>query len=212
MLAYTSSKSGSMQAYVKHGILQGDETMVTDGAPLRNLSGWTADGRELIFSRDNKETGTDIYAVAVEGDHKLRPLVVAPFDQDVASLSPDGKWLAYVSDESGQSEVFVQAMNDPNTRAQISSEGGLFPRWARSGNELFFLAKDGLMSVKFAPGNALNPGKPVKLFQDKKAWSGYDVAADGRFVVAVEADDKVTGSQLNVILNWFEELKQAQPK
>ena len=68
------------------------------------------------------------------------------------------------------------------------------------------------MSVKFAPGNALNPGKPMKLFQDKRAWSGYDVAADGRFVVAVEAEDKVTGSQLNVILHWFEELKQAQPK
>jgi hypothetical protein len=103
-------------------------------------------------------------------------------------------------------------MNDPKTRAQISSEGGLWPRWARSGNELFFLAKGGLMSVKFAPGNELNPGKPVKLFQDKRAWSGYDVAADGRFVAAVEADDKAAGSQLNVILHWFEELKQTQPK
>jgi eukaryotic-like serine/threonine-protein kinase len=212
MLAYTSSKSGIMQAYVKHGIVQGDETMVTDGTGVRNLFGWTADGREVIFSRDSKETGTDIYAVAVEGDRKPRPLVVAPFDQDGASLAPDGKWLAYVSDESGQGEVFVQAMNDPKTRAQISSEGGLWPRWARSGNELFFLAKGGLMSVKFAPGNELNPGKPVKLFQDKRAWSGYDVAADGRFVAAVEADDKAAGSQLNVILHWFEELKQTQPK
>jgi Tol biopolymer transport system component/predicted Ser/Thr protein kinase len=212
MLAYTSSKSGNLQVYVKHGIVQGDETMVTDGAGFRSLFGWTADGRELIVSRDNKETGADIYAAAVEGDHKSRSLVVAPFNQNAASLSPDGKWLAYVSDESGQAEIFVQAMNDANTRAQISSEGGLFPRWARSGNELFFLAKDGVMSVKFTPGNALNPGKPVKLFQDKKAWSGYDVAADGRFVAAVEADDKAAGSQLNVILHWFEELKQAQPK
>ena len=212
MLAYTSSKSGNMQAYVKHGIVQGDETMVTDGTGVRNLFGWTADGRELIFSRDNKETGTDIYAVSVEGDHKPRPLVVAPFNQYAASLSPDGKWLAYVSDESGQGEVFVQAMNDPNRRAQISSEGGLSPRWARSGNELFFLSKNKLMSVKFPPGGALNPGKPTFLFEEKRGWSGYDVAADGRFVVAVEADDKVTGSQLNVILHWFEELKQAQPK
>jgi hypothetical protein len=212
MLAYTSSKSGNMQAYVKHGIVQGDETMVTDGTGVRNLFGWTADGRELIFSRDNKETGTDIYAVSVEGDHKPRPLVVAPFNQYAASLSPDGKWLAYVSDESGQGEVFVQAMNDPNKRAQISSEGGLSPRWARSGNELFFLSKNKLMSVKFPPGGALNPGKPTFLFEEKRGWSGYDVAADGRFVVAVEADDKVTGSQLNVILHWFEELKQAQPK
>jgi hypothetical protein len=68
------------------------------------------------------------------------------------------------------------------------------------------------MSVKFAQGTALNPGKPVRLFQDKRTWSGYDVAADGRFVVAVETDDKATSSQLNVILHWFEELKQSQPK
>ena len=212
MLAYSSSKSGNIQAYVKHGVVQGDETMVTDGTAFRNLFGWTPDGRELILSRENKDTGVDIYAVAVEGDHKPRPIVATPFNQAEASISPDGKWLAYVSDESGQPEVFVQAMNDPNIRGQISSEGGHEPRWARSGNELFFRAKEGLMSAKFAPGSALNPGKPVKLFEDKRTWSGYDVAPDGRFVVAVDADDKATGSQLNVILNWFEELKQNQPK
>jgi len=213
MLAYHSSKSGAVQVYVKHGILQGDDVALTDSPEYKDEYGWTPDGREIIFSRNNKDKGYDLYAVAVEGDHKLRLLVEGgSFNKGDASLSPDGKWLAYVSDESGQNEVFVQSMSDPNTRAQISSAGAIAPRWARSGNELFFLAKDGLMSVKFAPGNALNPGKPVKLFQDKKAWSGYDVAADGRFVVTVEADDKATASQLNVILHWFEELKQAQLK
>src|ERR1700735_671207 len=212
MLAYSSSKSGNIQAYVKHGVVQGDETMVTDGTAFRNLFGWTPDGRELILSRENKDTGVDIYAVTVEGDHKQRPIVATPLHQAEASISPDGKWLAYVSDESGQPEVFVQAMNDPNIRGQISSGGGRAPARARSGNELFFRAQDGLMSVKFVPGTTLNPAKPVKLFEDKRHWSGYDVAADGRFVVGVEADDKATGSQLNVILHWFEELKQSQPK
>jgi serine/threonine protein kinase len=212
MLAYYSSKSGTMQVYVKHGIVQGDEIMVTDDPGFKEVYGWTPDGREVIFSRESKDTGYDLFAAAVEGDHKVRPLVVAPFNQFDASVSPDGKWLAYVSDESGQAEIFVQSMSDPNMRAQISSGVAASPRWARSGNELFFRAKDGLMSVKFAPGTALNPGKPVKLFQDKRAWSGYDVAADGRFVVAIEAEDKVANSQLNVILHWFEELKQAQPK
>jgi eukaryotic-like serine/threonine-protein kinase len=212
MLAYHSSKSGTVQVYVKHGIVQGEETMVTDGPGFKELEGWTPDGREIIFGRENKDTGWDLYAAAVEGDHKPRPLVVAPFNQADASLSPDGKWLAYVSDESGQNEVFVQAMNDPNTRAQISSEGATAPRWARSGNELFFLSKNRFMSVKFAPGSALNPGKPVMLFEEKRALRGYDVAADGRFVVALDADEKGTGNQINVILHWFEELKEAQPK
>ena len=212
MLAYDSSKSGHQQVYVKHGIVQGAEVMVTDGPENKEFYGWTPDGREVIFGRQNKDTGWDLYAAAVEGDHKLRPLVVAPFNQLGARLSPDGKWLAFVSDESGQNEIFVQAMNDPSTRAQISSEGGENPRWARSSNELLFTSKNRLMSVKLAPGTTLNPGKPVMLFEDKKDWSGYDIAADGRLVVARDADTKGVGSQINVVLHWFDELKQGQPK
>jgi serine/threonine-protein kinase len=212
MLSYYSSKSGHMQVYVKHGILQGEETMVTDGPESKVVYDWTPDGREIIFARKNKDTGWDLYAVAVEGDHKPRPLVVAPFDQADASISPDGKWLAYVSNESGQEELFVQAINDPNMRAQISSEGGTDPRWARSGNELLFLSKRRLMSVKFAPGGGLNPGKPVQLFEDKAPWLSYDVAPDGRLVVARDASDKAPATQINVVLHWFEELKQDQRK
>jgi serine/threonine protein kinase len=212
MLAYSSSKSGQMQVYVKHGILQGEETTVTDGPDTKALWDWTPDGREIIFGRQNKDTGWDLYAVAVEGDHKARPLVVAPFEQGRARVSPDGKWLAYVSDESGQGEVFVQAMSDPNTRTQISSEGGTEPRWAHSSNDLLFRSKDRLMSVKFAPGGGLNPGKPVMMFEDKAEWLGYDVAPDGRLVVARDASDKAPATQINVVLHWFDELTQGQPK
>ncbi len=167
MLGYDSSKSGHQQVYVKHGIVQGEEAAVTDGPEEKEFYGWTPDGREVIFGRQNKDTGWDLYAAAVEGDHKPRPLVVMPFNQRSARLSPDGKWLAYVSDESGQGEIFVQAMSDPSTRAQVSSGGGDEPRWARSSNELFFQSKNRIMSVKFAPGGGLNPGKPTQLFEDK---------------------------------------------
>ena len=206
MLGYNSSKSGSQQVYVKHGIVQGEETTVTDGPEEKEFFGWTPDSREIIFSRKNKDTGWDLYAAAITGDHKPRPLLVAPFDQHDAALSPDGKWLAYVSDESGQPNVFVQSMSDPDTRAQVSSDGGSTPRWARSSNELFFWSKHRLMSVKFA-GGGLDPGKPTVLFEDKKDWAGYDVAADGRFLVARDADTNGAGTQINVVLNWFEELK-----
>jgi serine/threonine-protein kinase len=207
-LGYDSSKSGHQQVYVKWGIAQGGETVATDGPENKEFYGFTPDGREIIFARKNKDTGWDLYAAAVEGDHKPRPLVEAPFDQRNACLSPNGKWLAYVSDESGQSEVFVQSMSDPGVRAQISSEGGTDPRWMRSGSEMLFLAKDRVMSVKFAPGGALNPGKPTLFFEDKREWGGYDVAPDGRLVVAREADAKGTGSAINVVLGWFDELKR----
>ena len=212
MLAYDTSKSGHQQVWIKHGVTQGDEVAVTDGPEFKELDGWTPDGREIIFNRQTKDTDWDIYAAAVEGDHKVRPLVVAPFKQGLAQVSPDGKWLAYVSDESGQGEVFVQAMNDPGTRAQVSSEGGTQSRWARSGNELFFLNKHKLMSVKLAPGNALNPGKPTLLFEDKKDWTGYDVAPDGRLVVARDSDTNPAENQINVVLHWFDELKQEGQK
>ena len=209
MLGYDSSKSGHQQIYIKHGVVQGTETVVTDGPEDKEFYGWTPDGREIIFARQNKDTGWDLYAAAVEGDHKPRPLVVMPFNQNGARLSPDGKWLAYVSDESGQPEIFVQAINDPDTRAQVSSEGGTAPRWAGS-NELLFLSKSRVMSAKFSPGVALNPGKPVLLFEDKRHWGGYDVAKDGRLVVAREADN--TGTQINVVLGWFDEIKREQRK
>jgi Tol biopolymer transport system component/predicted Ser/Thr protein kinase len=213
MLGYDSSKSGHQQVYVKHGIAQGDETAVTDGPEDKEFYGWTPDGREIIFARHNgKDTGWDLYAAALEGDHKVRPLVVMPFNQSGARLSPDGKWLAYVSDESGQSEVFVQAMSDPNIRSQISSEGGDNPRWARSSSELLFQSKNRVMSVKFAAGGGLNPGKPILLFEDKRDWGGYDVGADGRLLVVREADNNGTGTQINVVLHWFDELKQEQRK
>jgi serine/threonine protein kinase/Tol biopolymer transport system component len=212
MLGYDSSKSGHQQVYVKHGVAQGEEVVVTEGPENKEFYGWTPDGREVIFGRQNKDTGWDLYAAAVEGDHKPRSLVVMPFNQNGARLSPDGKWLAYVSDESGQGEIFVQAMSDPSTRAQVSSGGGDDPRWARSSNELFFRSKNRVMSVKFAPGGELKPGKPILLFEDKRQWSGLDVAADGRLVVTREAENNGTGTQINVVLHWFDEVKARAQK
>jgi len=207
MLAYDSSMSGHQQVYVKHDTAQGSDEAVTDGVENKALYDWTKDGREVVFGRQNKGAGWDIYAALIHGDHKTRPLVEAPFNQTDACVSPDGKWLAYVSDESGQDEVFVQAMNAPGTRVQISRDTGSEPRWARSGNELLYLSKDWVMSVKFAPGAALNPGKPVVLFEDKRDWSGYDLARDGRLLVARKAEDKGGGTQINVVLHWFDEME-----
>jgi eukaryotic-like serine/threonine-protein kinase len=207
MLAYDSSKAGNQQVYVKQDIGEASNEVVTDGPENKALYDWTTDGREVIFGRKNKDTGWDIYAASVQGDHKTRLLVEAPFNQIEARVSRDGNWLAYVSDESGQNEVFVQAINDPGARVQISRDTGSDPRWAHSGKELLYLSKDRLMSVKFAPGTALNPGKPVVLFEDKRDWSGYDLASDGRLLVAREAEEKGTGAQLNVVLHWFDEME-----
>src|SRR2546425_9038414 len=207
MLAYDSSKTGQQQVFVKPASGQGPERMVTDGPENKELYDWTANNREVIFGRENKESGWDLYAAAVEGNHQPRPLVVGPFNQTQARASPDGKWLAYVSDESGQQEVFVQAIDDPSVRVQISREGGSGPRWARSGKELFYGTETQIFSVTFAAGKNFRPSKPTLLFQDKREWAGYDVGGNDRFVAARDAEVRGSGTQINVVLNWFEELK-----
>src|SRR5207248_10589564 len=118
------------------------------------------------------------------GVHKRRPPVETAFNETEVRVSPDGIWLAYVSDESGQNDVFVQSMNDPSARVQISRDTGSSPRWARSGNELLYLSKDRLISVKLAPGGELNPGKTVALLEDKRTLRGYDLACECRLLVS----------------------------
>ena len=104
----------------------------------------------------------------------------------------------------------ARGANSPNERAQVSNEEGIEPRWSRSGKELFFRSKSRVLSVKFGPGNGLNPSKPVTLFEDTKEWAGYDVAPDERLLVARAAENKGVGTTINVVLNWFEELKRKQ--
>jgi eukaryotic-like serine/threonine-protein kinase len=202
MLAYDSSKTGRQEIFLKHGILEGEETQITTDPDGKELYGWMPNGRELIYGKQSIESGWDIYAVAIDGDHKIRPLINGTFNQTEARISPDGKWIAYLSDESGRNEVFVVSATDPTARAQISTGGGKLPRWSKRSDELLFTSKDRILSVKFAGGNILNPSKPVLLFEDKAEWSGFDVAADGRLVVAREAQDPKSGTRLNVILNW----------
>ena len=110
---------------------------MTDGPENKALYDWTKDGREVVFGRQNKGAGWDIYAALIHGDHKTRPLVEAPFNQTDACVSPDVKWLAYVSDESGRPEVYVRAFPAVTTaRWQVSATGGTLPVWAHSGKEL----------------------------------------------------------------------------
>ena len=181
--------------------------MITSGPEGKAMYDWTADSREVIFGRENKDSGWDLYAASVQGNHQVRPLVEGPFNQHDARVSPNGKWLAYVSDESGQDEIFVQVMDDPNTRIQISLGGGRMPRWARAGRELFYLSGSKVMSVTFGSGKSLSPSKPTLAFEDKNGWNGYDVGRNDRFVVARDTQLQGSGSQINIVLNWFEELK-----
>ena len=121
-------------------------------------------------------------------------------------VSPDGRWLAYRSDETGRDEVYIQSFPDGPDRVQVSTNGGQGQRWSRDGKEIFFREGEKLMAASV---RGRDVGRPVMLFE--QPWSGgYDVAPDGRFITALP-DENAPPTPAHIVLNWFEELRRLVP-
>ena len=143
-------------------------------------------------------------------------IIETPFAEMQASLSPNGRWLAYVSNETGKNEVYVTTYPLLDRRWPVSVEGGTEPLWAFSGRELFYRSGDKMMAVKVDDGTDFTPSKPAMLFEGPYAVDpigqdavNYDVTADGKEFVMIEEDRFAPG--VVVVLNWTEELKRLVP-
>jgi serine/threonine-protein kinase len=159
-------------------------------------------------------TGWDIFVLPVSGERTLRPFLQAKFNEGHARLSPDGRWVAYASTESGRFEVYVRSFPGPGPKWQISTEGGSNPRWSRSGRELFFRNADRMMSVDVEMKPTFRAGRPQTLFEGHYyGWDNdYDVAPDGTRFLMIKPDPEESGpAHVNVVLNWFEEVKRRVP-
>ncbi len=179
---------------------------------LQYPNSWSPDGRFLIFE-ENPDTTVgsrhDIWLLPV--GEAPRRLTATPFNERGGVVSANGRWLAFVSDESGRDEVYLQPFPGPGAKTPISNNGGLQPVWSRDGRELLYREGDALMSVPIQP-EPLRVGVPVKLFDLPgvvynldRFLADYDVAPDGRFLaVAREA----VSVDLHVVLNWSEELRR----
>jgi serine/threonine protein kinase/Tol biopolymer transport system component len=189
-----------------------------DKAPLD----WSRDGRILLFSAQDPKTGSDLWALPLAGERKPFPVVQTSFEDMQGQLSPDGRWLAYASNESGRYEIYVQPFPESSGKWQVSTAGGTQPRWRRDGRELFYVAPDNQMlavPIRLAPNGRAPAGAPVVLFPTRLASgagitpAGFDsraqyaVAPDGRFLLNVDATDAVT-SPITVVLNWTAGLKE----
>jgi Tol biopolymer transport system component len=195
------------------------ETRVTRSAKNQYLTDWSHDGRFIIYDEAGAETGADIWTLAVTPDGQPapgatpRPYVRAPFDQGSGRFSPDDRWVAYESNDSGQSEIYVQAFPQPREKYPVSAGGGRFPAWSADGRELYYVSNDRmLMAVAVhAAGGVLEAARPRELFRVPATLAGapYEVSRDDRrFLTSVT----VTDSQpLNVIVNWPALLKRTAP-
>jgi tRNA A-37 threonylcarbamoyl transferase component Bud32 len=177
------------------------------------------DGRWLVLRRALNEPGAgDIYAAKL-GDTTLVPLLTSPATETGPALSPDGRWLAYVSDESGTPEVYVRPFPDvASARWQVSLNGGTLPVWARSGGELFYInGRQEMTSVEVRPGATFSAGEPRTLFPASgynvaSSANAYDVAPDGRRFLMARPLSGPSETELVLVQNWFQELKARAKK
>ena len=223
-VAFTSGGAmdpGSIIAWVPaDGSTLEAEPLVTLSEPLSLYPlSWSSDGRELLYLQLSPESTGTIMALQIEGEQES--LLVVHTEVDISSpgqegglaaLSTDGRWLAYVSAVTGAPEIWVQAYPDSGAPIRVSPNGGLDPVWGPEGRELFYLEDDKMMAVRVEPDPEFRFQPPEVLFEGGYylgARPSYDVGPDGRFLMI--KDEEPGTVPINVVLNWFEELKRLVP-
>ena len=184
--------------------------------------GATPDGNTLVFDYGLPDTGTDIGVFSMEGERTWEPLIATAANEAAPALSPDGQWIAYTSDETGERLVYVERFPQRGGKETISRVPAAHPMWSPDGHELFYVTDAGrrLMAVPIEPGPTLQAGEATSLFEDQFLWTpnnrNYDISPDGqRFLwlkvpgATTSQNDAVPGAIL--VKNWFEELKRLVP-
>jgi Tol biopolymer transport system component len=212
-IAFSSDRNrGSFTLYQKLSNGAGAEESMYTGTGVISPTCWSRDGRFIVFQQTNPTTDVDLMVLPLFGERKPTSFVTTPATEVHGRLSPDGKWLAYASDESGSFEAYVQAFPGPGGKWQISTRSGLQPVWRADGRELYYLTQDGrMMAVSIDTESGFAPGVPVQLFDRvpvSPASSLYAVSRDGqRFLLNLPMNgDRIT--PLTLVLNWDAEMKR----
>jgi serine/threonine protein kinase/Tol biopolymer transport system component len=178
------------------------------GAGPQFPTSWSPDGSTLAFHERKPNGERDIWIVSPGSDPV--PFLLTPFDERSPRFSPDGKWLAYVSDESGRNDVYVQPFPGPGPKWLVSTDGGIDPVWSRDGRELFYRKDDEMMAVSVAPKGEFSASRPRRLFEIRfdagDDGPNYDVSRDGKWFVMPRAAQGPTPGELHLVLNWFGEV------
>ena len=211
-IVFTSNREGSPGLYQKNANGVGSEDVILRTDENKVADDWSPDGKFIICERLDSKTRLDLWLLPMTGDRQPVPFLQTEFNEQQAQFSPDGKWIAYTSDESGTSEVYVQAFPASGGKWRISTAGGCQPQWRRDGKELFFITPDRkLMAVDVKTGTAFEAGVPkplfdTRIFQLTTFRNNYVVSRDGqRFLINSRMEDN--SAPFAVVLNWTSDLK-----
>jgi Tol biopolymer transport system component len=216
-IAFASNREGSWDVYERDIETgpgdEGHEVPLVRSRYNQHPQTWSPSG-DLIYAHADPATGPDLWTVNVERHRGPEPILTSQFTEREADLSPDGHWLAYVSDESGASEVYVRRFPSGSDKQRISPSGGAEPRWRDDGSELFYVGGDRrLRAVTLGGGGTVKPSSPTVLIDMRISdsfWWDYAVAPGGQRFVIKQAINEGRSSPLNVILDWSTLLSPAR--
>ena len=220
-VAFSSDRAGNQDIFLRQADGSGEEKVLAATPRVGLLSDWSRDGKYLLYHTTDPETGADLWYMERNEDGsgwEPHPFLQSPFGEYVPRFSPDGRYVAYVSNESGQMEVYVQPFPEGGRKVTVSSNGGTKVRWSRDGKELFYVEGQTFVAVSVSSGSSFSVGSATRLFEHPGLRSGnnyapYDVSADGqRFILAepvAEGADTPEPS-IRVVQNWFAEFRDRE--
>ena len=212
-IVFSSDRSGHRDLYQKTASGTGEDYLLLESDQDKTPTDWSADGQFIVYESIDPKTGEDLWVLPLSGDQEPISFLNSEFRERHGQLSPDGRWMAYTSNESGRTEVYVRAFPDADRKSQISTNGGSLPKWHSDGKELFYLAVDKkLMVVDVDTQSTFEAGVPRPLFQANLSnvplRNHFAVSADGQRFLMLTLSDQGTASQITVVTNWTAEVEE----
>jgi serine/threonine protein kinase len=205
-IVFASGRKGLFDLYLKSASGAGQAERLLKAEHSRIPTDWTATGDMLLYFDQNPKTKNDLMVLPMTGERKPAVFLKTEFNEEHGAFSPDGKWIAYASDESGRYEIYVQPYPVTGAKWQLSRDGGRIAKWRRDGRELYWLQPDGtMMAAEVSVGRTFQPGKVAALFAMGIMSSNdrYGVTADGKRFLVAARDETDNPQPVTVVWNWL---------
>jgi Tol biopolymer transport system component len=210
-IVFRSDRTGEFNLYWQPADGSGPAERLTESSHEQRTGTWSPDGKVFTFVDMAPTNRYEIWLLTLSPERRVRPLIQTPFNNRSPRISPDGHWLAYLSDETGRNEVYVQPFPALGAKSQISPDGGVAPTWETHGRELYYQHGGKLMAVAIQTHPTFVASAPRVLFAGLYDEGAYDVTPDGRFIMIQRGQSEAPPAQISLVQNWFEELKRRVP-